>query len=45
VSNAKSDPALMEKVKVAIAQGAKRMGLDLDRMELTDKGFYAVDRS
>lgn len=39
VENAKSDPALMSKVKVAIAQGAKAMGLDLYRMNLTSNGF------
>jgi hypothetical protein len=43
VSNAKSDPTLMEKVKVAISQGAKGMGLDLDRMTLTPQGFRLAD--
>ncbi|WP_310425642.1 DUF6683 family protein [Chamaesiphon sp. VAR_48_metabat_135_sub] len=43
VSNAKSDPALMEKVKVAISQGAKGMGLDLDRMNLTPQGFKPIN--
>ncbi len=43
VNNAKSDPALMEKVKVAISQGAKGMGLDLDRMTLTLQGFRPVN--
>ncbi|WP_310425640.1 DUF6683 family protein [Chamaesiphon sp. VAR_48_metabat_135_sub] len=39
LNSAKSDPALMAKVKVAITQGAKGMGLDLDRMTLTSQGF------
>jgi hypothetical protein len=42
IDNAKSDPALMVKLKVAIAQGAKGMGLDLDRMTLTSQGFRAI---
>jgi hypothetical protein len=44
VGNAKSDPALMSKVKAAIAQGAKGMGLDLYTMTLTDNGFVPVKR-
>jgi hypothetical protein len=43
LDSAKSDPVLMPKVKVAIAEGAKRMGLDLDRMTLTPQGFVAVN--
>jgi hypothetical protein len=43
VGNAKSDPVLMEKVKVAIGQGAKEMGLDLDRVTLTPQGFRTID--
>jgi type IV secretory pathway TrbF-like protein len=43
IDSAKSDPILMEKVKAAIAQGAKGMGLDLDRMTLTPKGFSPVN--
>ena len=43
VSNAKSDPELMEKVKVAIAQGATSMGLNLDRMTLTPQGFRPIN--
>jgi hypothetical protein len=39
IDYAKSDPALLNKVKVAISQGAKAMGLDLDRMTLTPQGF------
>jgi hypothetical protein len=45
VANAKSDPALMTKVKAAIAQGAKRMGLDIYTMTLTDNGFVPAKRS
>ncbi len=43
VGNAKSDPTLMEKVKFAISQGAKGMGLDLDRMTLTPQGFQPIN--
>jgi hypothetical protein len=39
IDYAKSDPALLSKVKIAISQGAKAMGLDLDRMTLTPQGF------
>jgi hypothetical protein len=51
VTGAKSDPALMAKVKASIAQGAKAMGLDLYTMTLTPNGFVptkkgsAVDES
>ena len=44
VDNAKSDPALMKKVKAAIAQGAKGMGLDLYKMTLTSDGFVPDKR-
>jgi hypothetical protein len=43
IDSAKADPILMEKVKVAIAQGAKGMGLDLDRMTLTPQGFQPAN--
>lgn len=43
INSAKSDPILMEKVKVAIAQGAKGMGLDLDQMILTPQGFRTAN--
>ncbi len=39
IDRAKSDPALMAKLRVAIAQGAKGIGLELDRMTLTTQGF------
>jgi hypothetical protein len=42
VSSAQSDPALLEKVKVAIGQGAKGMGLDLNKMTLTSQGFRSI---
>ena len=45
VESAKSDPALMSKVKAAIAQGAKAMGLDLYTMTLTDNGFVPAKKS
>jgi hypothetical protein len=44
VESAKSDPALMSKVKAAIAQGAKSMGLDLYSMTLTADGFVPAKR-
>jgi hypothetical protein len=44
VGNAKSDPALMSKVKAAIAQGAKGMGLDLYTMTLTADGFVPAKK-
>jgi hypothetical protein len=44
VDNAKSDPALMAKVKAAITQGAKGMGLDLYKMTLTPDGFVPAKR-
>jgi hypothetical protein len=39
IDYAKSDPALLNKVKSAVSQGARKMGLDLDRMTLTPQGF------
>ena len=44
VGSAKSDPALMSKVKAAIAQGAKGMGLDLYTMTLSPNGFVPAKR-
>ncbi len=44
VGNAKSDAALMTKVKAAIAQGARRMGLDLYAMTLTPSGFATCQK-
>jgi hypothetical protein len=44
IGNAKSDPALMTKVKAAIVQGAKGMGLDLYKMTLTPDGFIPAKR-
>lgn len=44
VDNAKSDPALMTKVKAAIAQGANAMGLDLYTMTLTPNGFVPAKK-
>jgi hypothetical protein len=43
IDYAKSDPALLSKVKVAISQGAKAMGLELDRMTLTPQGFRSAN--
>lgn len=42
IENAQLDPALLAKVKVAIAQGAKGMGLDLNKMTLTAQGFRSI---
>ena len=39
IDYAKSDPVLLNKVKAAVSQGARSMGLDLDRMTLTPQGF------
>lgn len=44
VESGKSNPALMSKVKVAIAQGAKAMGLDLYTMDLTPQGFVPAKK-
>jgi hypothetical protein len=44
VEGAKSDPEQLGRVKITIAQGAKRMGLDFDRMTLTPQGFRITDR-
>jgi hypothetical protein len=44
VDNAKSNPATMTKVKTAIAQGAKAMGLDLYTMTLTPNGFVPAKK-
>jgi hypothetical protein len=43
INNAKSDPILTDKVKVAIAQGAREMGLNLDQMTLTPQGFRSAN--
>lgn len=43
IDSAKADSVLTDKVKVAIAQGAKEMGLDLDRMTLTLQGFRLIN--
>jgi hypothetical protein len=43
VDSAKSDSAQLDRVKIAIAQGAKQMGLDLDRMTLTAQGFRPIN--
>ncbi|MFM2431278.1 MAG: hypothetical protein RLZZ511_2491 [Cyanobacteriota bacterium] len=39
VEQAQNNPELMRSIKPAIRQGAMTVGLDLDRMELTDEGF------
>jgi hypothetical protein len=44
VNGGKQDPALMPKVKAAIAQGAKAMGLDLYTMTLTPNGFVPAKK-
>ena len=44
IESAKSDPAFMSKLKVAIAQGAEGMGLDLDAMDLTANGFVPINQ-
>lgn len=44
INGGKQDAALMTKVKIAIAQGAKAMGLDLYAMTLTDEGFVPAKK-
>jgi hypothetical protein len=44
VNGGKQDAALMPKVKAAIAQGAKSMGLDLYAMTLTEDGFVPAKK-
>ncbi len=39
---AANDPAQMEALGIAVRQGAKAMGLDLDAMELSETGFKPV---
>jgi hypothetical protein len=43
ISYAKSDPALLDRVKVSIAQGAKSTGLDLSQITLTAQGFRSAN--
>jgi hypothetical protein len=43
IKYAKSNPALLNKFKAAISQGAKGMGLDLDKMTLTPQGFRPIN--
>ena len=44
INGGKQDAALMAKVKVAVAQGAKAMGLDLYAMTLTEEGFVPTKK-
>lgn len=44
INGGKQDAALMAKVKVAVAQGAKAMGLDLYAMTLTEEGFVPAKK-
>lgn len=41
VEHAKADPAQIKAVGQAVAQGARKMGVDLDAMTLTEGGFTA----
>jgi hypothetical protein len=34
-----NDPQMMQQLSAAVAKGAKAMGLDLSKMELTENGF------
>jgi hypothetical protein len=43
ISYAKSDPALLDRVKVSIAQGAKNTGLDMSQITLTPQGFRSAN--
>ena len=40
-----SDPAMLAKTRTAIAKGAREMGIDLNSMKLTDKGFRASGKT
>lgn len=44
INSAQSDPALLEKIKMSIAQGAKITGLDIYQITLTAQGFRAVTK-
>ncbi len=44
INGGKQNSALMAKVKIAIAQGAKAMGLDLYTMTLTEEGFVPAKK-
>jgi hypothetical protein len=44
IKQAKADPLIAKQLAVGIKQGAKKLGLDLDAMTLTDKGFVPVKR-
>jgi hypothetical protein len=37
-----NDPVMMQKLADAVKQGAKKSGLDLDKMTLTENGFVSV---
>jgi fumarylacetoacetate (FAA) hydrolase family protein len=39
IESTKSDPVQLAQMKMAIAQGAKGFGLDLDKINLTSQGF------
>lgn len=39
LEQAKTDPAQLQRIATAVRQGARASGLDLDTMDLTDKGF------
>jgi hypothetical protein len=43
IDGAKSDPAILNQVKISISQGAKQMGMDLDRLTITSQGFQPVN--
>jgi hypothetical protein len=39
IAQAQGNPALLRQVQTAIKQGAQTMGIDLDRLTLSDRGF------
>jgi hypothetical protein len=41
IESTKSDPVQLAQTKIAIAQGAKGFGLDLDKVNLTSQGFQS----
>jgi hypothetical protein len=43
INSGQSDPVLLEKIKVSIAQGAKSTGLDVSQITLTAQGFRSAN--
>jgi hypothetical protein len=43
INSTESDPVLLEKIRVSIAQGAKSTGLDVSQITLTAQGFRSAN--